>query len=287
MEGEERFNQEQSTTSQFSAEHDYTNYYQDKQVDKRSAKENVIVAAVVVVAFLAVFVGYFQMSMSLKSPVVDLFKIQPGEVDCIGGDCQLQEQILAIAREQQKDTDGDGLSDYDELNIYGTSPYLEDSDSDGFTDGEEVAGGYDPNCPGSQDCSGSISTSGDLTDQAGDAGRLLSGQATPETVRNLLLQQGLSLEQLADISDEQLMIVYQQALAGNVDFFAFTEGNGQVSSVLSQTDADSLEYLQGLSGAQIRSLMIEGGFVSSDDLLGMSDEQLKSLFLDQLNSQNN
>jgi hypothetical protein len=36
------------------------------------------------------------------------------------------------------DTDGDGLTDSLEINLYATSPTLADSDSDGLTDGEEV-----------------------------------------------------------------------------------------------------------------------------------------------------
>ena len=36
------------------------------------------------------------------------------------------------------DTDGDGLSDGDEINIHGTSPYDTDTDGDGLTDGDEV-----------------------------------------------------------------------------------------------------------------------------------------------------
>lgn len=50
------------------------------------------------------------------------------------------------------DTDGDGLSDYQEMYVYGTSIYLADTDSDGYLDKEEIDGGYDPNCPKGMDC---------------------------------------------------------------------------------------------------------------------------------------
>lgn len=42
------------------------------------------------------------------------------------------------------DTDGDGLSDTDEVLIYGTDPFDSDTDDDGYTDGVEVANGWDP-----------------------------------------------------------------------------------------------------------------------------------------------
>jgi len=43
-----------------------------------------------------------------------------------------------------KDTDGDGLSDQDELNKYFTNPLLTDTDGDTFSDGAEISGGYNP-----------------------------------------------------------------------------------------------------------------------------------------------
>jgi len=43
------------------------------------------------------------------------------------------------------DADGDGISDFDEVNLYKTNPALADSDNDGFTDGAEIISGFDPN----------------------------------------------------------------------------------------------------------------------------------------------
>ncbi len=42
------------------------------------------------------------------------------------------------------DTDRDGVSDFDEQNLYRTSPEQADTDSDGVTDGIEIMRGYDP-----------------------------------------------------------------------------------------------------------------------------------------------
>jgi hypothetical protein len=42
------------------------------------------------------------------------------------------------------DTDGDLLSDYDEVVIWKSDPLNPDTDGDGFSDGEEVKNGYSP-----------------------------------------------------------------------------------------------------------------------------------------------
>lgn len=43
------------------------------------------------------------------------------------------------------DTDGDGISDFDETTLYQTDPNLADTDNDGFTDGVEIIRGFNPN----------------------------------------------------------------------------------------------------------------------------------------------
>src|SRR3989338_8795495 len=47
------------------------------------------------------------------------------------------------AEDTTTDTDEDGLTDYDEVNTYGTDLEDRDSDDDGALDGEEVVAGYD------------------------------------------------------------------------------------------------------------------------------------------------
>ncbi|MCA9364057.1 hypothetical protein KC727_02465 [Candidatus Kaiserbacteria bacterium] len=43
-----------------------------------------------------------------------------------------------------RDSDNDGISNYDEVALYGTDPYSADSDNDGYIDGVEVLGGFSP-----------------------------------------------------------------------------------------------------------------------------------------------
>lgn len=42
------------------------------------------------------------------------------------------------------DTDNDGVPDFYEVSVYFSNPLVADSDSDGFTDGDEISRGYNP-----------------------------------------------------------------------------------------------------------------------------------------------
>jgi hypothetical protein len=132
---------------------------------------------------------------------------------------------------KSKDTDGDGLSDWDELNVYLTSPYLEDSDSDGAPDGTEIKNGTDPNCPQGKICASPVQSSGQTasTSEAGgasipnlsvssstsktDLSNMLSGQSDVSSLRKLLLDAGMDKATLDKISDEDLLKSYQDMVS--------------------------------------------------------------------------
>ncbi len=119
-----------------------------------------------------------------------------------------------IAALKTKDTDSDGLTDYDETYIYKTSPYLKDSDSDGIADKTEINKGTDPNCAGDQCAalSGTAIVSATTTDQATTdvAAQILN--PTPAQIRALMLQSGLKQEDLDKIDDATLLDLYRQSL---------------------------------------------------------------------------
>ena len=53
-----------------------------------------------------------------------------------------------VGKSSQRDLDNDGLTDWEEIHIYGTDPHDSDTDGDGMDDGEEVFLGRNPNGPG-------------------------------------------------------------------------------------------------------------------------------------------
>lgn len=70
----------------------------------------------------------------------------------VENDVTLTNKLIAERTKENAslDSDKDGITDYDEVNIYKTNPFSADTDGDGFTDGAEILGGYDPLDPHSQ-----------------------------------------------------------------------------------------------------------------------------------------
>lgn len=56
----------------------------------------------------------------------------------------LEEINIYLTDPYRSDTDLDGLGDGEEVLVYGTGPLLADTDGDGVSDGDEVAAGTDP-----------------------------------------------------------------------------------------------------------------------------------------------
>lgn len=201
---------------------------------------------------LAVFVvlGWgFNLIHSIQSPIQGNIAVSPDQENsgssCEDGNCSGDEDL------KNKDTDGDGLSDWEELNVYDTSPYLEDTDGDGIPDGKEVEMGSDPNCPPGQDCDNSppltnedaeegdfsdgfrnptstATTSNSFQENMPDLNleatssqknremeSILKGEGDPETLREVLLQAGMDKRMLDQISDEQLMESYKETINSN------------------------------------------------------------------------
>jgi hypothetical protein len=198
--------------------------------------------AVVLLAFFAVLV-IIMWSVQFKKSISEPFVYKGNEeADISQGSSASNADSEELLK--TKDTDGDGLSDWDELYLYRTSPYLEDSDSDGFFDKEEIDSGNDPNCPRGRDCysSGLIDGEKKIKDEGGDIldnnlllGDLLEqlnisqeqevsqeqiqeleeifgGQADATALRQMLLEAGMDERLLNEISDEDLLKSYQEVL---------------------------------------------------------------------------
>ncbi len=145
-----------------------------------------------------------------------------------------QLRLEEIAALKARDTDGDGLSDYDELNIYLTSPYLPDTDSDGIPDGDEVRSGDDPNCPRGQACGAAAAQVGPRSASPADLRNVPGVGMSPignpsfigltpdglssmdaSQVRSLLKGAGVPEDVMSQFTDEQIMTMFKDTLAKN------------------------------------------------------------------------
>ncbi len=223
---------------------DYTSGedYRSKMKDMQPAQaEGITWKHKATVGFLAVFAvsAIFLWAIQFKS---NLAINKPSPEGRQAGASKTNEPDL-----RKIDTDQDGLSDYDELYFYNTSPYLEDTDSDGLEDKAEIEIGEDPNCPKGENC-----FSGSVEDGA--------------TEEDFLSSLNINENQL-----DQLQSLMEKAESGNTGVSA------------GEPDEQAIEnVLKGEMGAQdLRVLLKEFGM--SEDLLGqISDEDLMSTYEDTL-----
>jgi len=156
------------------------------------------------------------------------------------------------------DSDEDGLSDYEELAVYKTSPYIPDSDSDGISDSAEVKAGTDPNCPTGQTCQ---------TNVAAMENTNVNSALTVAEMRQWLISQGLKAEDLAKLSDADLTQFYQEAVT--------TSGNTNQAN--SNTNTSNQQVLDSVTPDQLRAILRDQG-LSDADLAKIADVDLQKMW---------
>ena len=202
--------------------------------------------AAAALAFFGLFVMVawaIQLNKSIRAPFV-----YQGSKQTTFNNQANQELIL-----KNQDTDSDGLSDWDELNVYKTSPYLEDTDSDGIDDKTEIEAGTDPNCPSGRDC-----YSSGLANPAGS-----EETATSSEVFNLpeASSIGSGINNLGNQSANNL-----------------NQATSQSKSTQSSIDEKYLKIISGdIDPASLRQILLEHG-MDKEMLDNISDEQLMQSF---------
>jgi len=106
-------------------------------MNQKKIPRKINVLAAILILLMGVFIGGY---LVLKSG-----KISAGELSNI---LKGQEVDLSLCEpnvnDSTKDSDEDGLKDWQEIQLYKTDACKQDTDGDGYFDGEEVASGYDP-----------------------------------------------------------------------------------------------------------------------------------------------
>lgn len=214
-----------------------------------SIGQKILAGVLVFSAIIVFFFGVWQFKRSINAPFE--------RVATSGAQTSTSEQQEdnSIIEMQNKDTDEDGLSDYEEFYIYKTSPYLADSDSDGINDKKEIDMGSSPNCPQGSDCG--------------------------------IIDSGSQQEVLPDIIDN----TQTENKNTETDLFDFSDLN-DLSGLdsLSESDLSGMEDympdLSNLSVSEIREMLEEAGF-PSDVLDQLTDEQLLEAYKTTLENMDN
>lgn len=157
------------------------------------------------------------------------------------------EQVAESLRGQ--DTDGDGLSDYDEIFTHRTSVFVQDSDSDGSDDAAELAAKTDPNCPSGKTCGVATTSSVDTV-----------------ALREALKRSGVPGYVVDQTDDATLLQSYRETIVGS---------DGQ---------AVTSESLEGLTATQVRSLLVANG-LDETVLQSIDDQTILEVYRDALTIQ--
>lgn len=197
-----------------------------------SAEQKIAFALLLFLGIGGVYFGFRSFDANLYRPInAQLAELFSGGTYLTADEREDQ----ALEESKTKDTDNDGLVDYDELYVYQTSPYLTDSDSDGYSDKEEVYSGNNPNCPVGRTCGIVVTSDSEEANTAGvsigeDLGAVgdvdlnsidpndpddiqaLFQAMTVEQLRASLIQAGMSEEELSKIDDETLKEFFQESL---------------------------------------------------------------------------
>lgn len=198
--------------------------------------------------------------------------------------------VQELSALKQKDTDGDGLSDFDELypenGGTSTSPYLKDSDSDGFDDAQEINTGNDPNCPRGQNCTnlGLGTNESPTTNQPVNAGVNGSTGSTLDaaTLRETLKNAGAPASVIDSTDDATLLKLYQDVVA---ESSGTTNSNGGALNTNALSGgAITLDVLNNLSIQEIRDLLISNG-VDEQTINSLSDSELRAIFQEAVQQQ--
>lgn len=253
---------------------------------KLTIKERVGFFAFLIFACVTIVFGFRGIGNAIKNPFAKSF------APSAPTDEELKQKQMAELK--TKDTDKDGLSDYDEIYVYNTSPYLADTDSDGVSEKDEILKGTDPNCPKGTTCfapgnafsQGTVSGAVvNLPIQVPTAGQLLlqtllSSTPDPQTLRSVLIQNGVSKQIVDGLNDEDLITLAKKAAGGglvagesSVTSTSTYAGGQKVSGAKSPTNADQLRALlraQGVSEAQLQKINDETLLSAYQDVLNPS-----------------
>lgn len=171
---------------------------------------------------------------------------------------QNQNQAQGIEDLKLKDTDSDGLTDFQEIYQFNTSIFLVDTDSDGYTDLEEANSGNDPLCPTGQDCNllALITPQTNLATVVQEVAldpNLTIEQAAFREFRQFLLANGMTQAEVDSLTDDDLFYIF---------------------SILDEAASEQGGVVQEMSASEVKAFLLSQANADKKSIEALSDQEL-------------
>lgn len=238
---------------------------------ERTPMEKFFVFFLILITVSSVVLGYMQFKQNLEAPfILSKQKIVRKDIQDKYNINNLNVNTNTTEELKKKDSDLDGLDDYSEIYIYGTNPYMEDTDSDGTWDKQEIISGTNPNCAEGQVCQSESQVN--FADQIPSLDQMvneiptmdeINGTTEANTNDGSAILSGLGTSDIQEIMQE---LQSEQAKAWSPE-----------------EKAKKLEELKNMPIEQIREQLIASGFDQSL-LADIDDEQLRQTYQELIDS---
>jgi hypothetical protein len=255
-----------------------------------TTRQKLAVAFLLSFTFLMIGLAVYSMKSNLQESLA--YGGEQNKIADVEGTATTSDDYL-----KERDTDKDGISDYEELKTYGTSAFLPDTDGDGVGDADELKNGTDPNCPEGQNCS---NQSGLFNANSGTGASssevMASGQQPVFTDEQLKQMQQVG--QLTDIKN-QIDVLSQSTGSSSLGRSSSTAGADLMNSIsgveaagqgaaagLGVADKAQAQAILkgGASAANLREALIKAG-LTREQLDQISDDDLLKNYQAMLNKQ--
>ncbi|HNV97585.1 MAG TPA: hypothetical protein PKL13_04790 [bacterium] len=231
------------------------------------SREDVIVKSLFIVGIFSIVFGILGMYIGIKNSLII-------------PEVTIEDRASVIENLNRiKDTDLDGLSDYDELNTYNTSPYLEDTDLDGVSDYDEMVLGRDGVCTGSN-CGFVVAptTESEFMNLLKD---LDFQNIDFQSFKKLLIDSGYDKVDIDSLKEEDFnqmkqIITSSEDVTSNIDP---SITNTEVK--FTEEELQEIEKMRNIPIQNIKDIMIQGG-ATEEQLSSLSDDEIKQIYLQTL-----
>ena len=173
---------------------------------------------------------------------------------------ELKSPISELSEENYKDSDNDGLRDWEE-ELYGTNPLNPDTDGDGYSDGQEVNSGRNPlvKAPGDE----SVFHPLPLGEKYNVTQKILNQEALQNVLLSYLSQKAEYLENHPEINDP-------------AQFSALTDTDPSITEkMIEKSIDDNYNYLIGQNQEHLSELSEIFDISISDEQINISEDNSK------------